>query len=67
MAYLDAEVAYVNGKIDDISDLHINRQQSAAWKTINELYGKSLNHQLQSKGVTNNNDWKIGFLTSTTC
>ena len=40
MAYLDAEVAYVNGKIDDISDLHINRQHSAAWKTINELSGK---------------------------
>ncbi|XP_063597238.1 uncharacterized protein LOC134773922 [Penaeus indicus] len=40
-AYLEAKEAYINGKITEISHLHINQQHSAAWKTINELAGKS--------------------------
>ena len=39
-AYIDAQVAYINGKIDDLSNLHLNQQHSAAWNTINELSGK---------------------------
>ena len=39
-AYFEAEEAFISGKIDDISNLHINQQHSAAWKTINELSGK---------------------------
>ena len=50
MAYLDAEVAYVNGKIDDISNLHITRQHSAAWKTVNDLSGKGSKPTTTIKG-----------------
>ena len=39
-AYVEAEEAYINGKIAGISHLHISQQHSAAWKTINELAGK---------------------------
>ena len=39
-AYLDAQVDFVNGKIDELTNFHINQQHSAAWKTINELSGK---------------------------
>ena len=38
-AYSDAEVAFINGKINELSSLHIN-QHSAARKTVNELSGK---------------------------
>ena len=31
----------MNGKIDELSYLHINNQHSAAWKTVSELSGKS--------------------------
>ena len=41
-AYLEAEVAFINRKIDDISNHHINQQHSAAWKAINELSGKNI-------------------------
>ena len=50
LAYVEAEIAYVNGKISDISNLHINRQHSAAWKTINDLSGKGSNPQPIIKG-----------------
>ena len=49
-AYLDAEVAFVNGKIDELSYLHINNQHSAAWKTVNELSGKSSKPPTTLKG-----------------
>ena len=39
-AYVDAQVDFVNGKIDELTNFHINQQHSAAWKTINELSGK---------------------------
>ena len=39
-AYVDAQVDFVNGKIDELNNFHINQQHSAAWKTINELSGK---------------------------
>ena len=50
LAYVDAEVDYVNGKINDISNLHISKQHSAAWKTINELSGKGSNPPTIIKG-----------------
>ena len=39
-AYVDAEVDFVNGKIEELNNFHINQQHSAVWKTINELSGK---------------------------
>ena len=45
-AYSDAEVAFINGEIHELSYLHINHQHSAAWKTVKELYlGKVASHQ----------------------
>lgn len=49
-AYFDAEVAFVNGKIDEISYLHINQRHSAAWKTVNELSGKGSKPATTLKG-----------------
>jgi len=49
-AYMDAEIAFINGKIDDISNLHVNHQHSAAWKTINELSGKGSKPPTTIKG-----------------
>ena len=49
-AYSDAEVAFVNGKIDELSYLHINSQHSAAWKTVSELSGKSSKPPTTLKG-----------------
>ena len=50
LAYVDSEVAYINGKINDIANLHINRQHSAAWKTINDLSGKGSKPPTRIKG-----------------
>ena len=41
-AYLKAEADFIDGKINDISSLHINKKHHAAWKTIGELSGKKL-------------------------
>ena len=41
-AYSDTEVAFINGKINELSYLHINHQHSAVWKTVNELSGKGM-------------------------
>ena len=49
-AYLDAQVDFINGKIDHITNLHINQQHSAAWKSINELSGKGSNPTTTIKG-----------------
>ena len=49
-AYINAQVAFINGKIDNLSNLHINQQHSAAWKTINELSGKGSNPTPTIKG-----------------
>ena len=49
-AYLDAEAAFVNGKINELAYLHINNQHSAAWKTVNELSGKSSKPPTTLKG-----------------
>ena len=49
-AYIDAQVAFINGKIDYLSNLHINQQHSSAWKTINELSGKGSNPTPTVKG-----------------
>ena len=49
-AYLQAEADYINGKIADISNLHISRQHSAAWKTIGDLTGKDSKPTIMIKG-----------------
>ena len=49
-AYLTAEADYINGKINDISHLHINKKHHAAWSTIKEISGKSSKATIQIKG-----------------
>ena len=49
-AYLNAEIAYINGKIADISNLHISRHYSEAWKTVSELSGKDSRPSIVIKG-----------------
>ena len=63
-AYFDAEVAFVNGKIDEISYLHINQRHSAAWKTENELSGEGSKPATTLKGVAEKNVSKTGIHTS---
>ena len=49
-AYLSAEAYFINGKISDISHLHINRKHHAAWKTIKEISGKCSKPTIRIKG-----------------
>ena len=48
-AYLDSEVNFINGKIDELSMHHISERHHLAWKTINELSGKKVRHQDQRR------------------
>ena len=41
---------HFNGKINELSYLHINHQHSAAWKTVNELSGKGCKPATTLKG-----------------
>ena len=49
-SYLNAEVDFINGKIADISSLHISKKHHAAWKTIGEISGKRSKPTIRIKG-----------------
>lgn len=49
-AYLKAEADFINGKVQDISSLHISQKHHAAWKTIGELSGKRSKPTTRIKG-----------------
>ena len=49
-AYLKAEADFIDGKINDISSLHIGQKHHAAWKTIGELSGKGSKPTTRIKG-----------------
>ena len=49
-AYLDSEVNFINGKINDLSRHHISEKHHLAWKTIKELSGKKTNSAIRIKG-----------------
>ena len=49
-AYLQAETDFINGKISDLSNLHITKQHHAAWKTISEISGKRSKPTIRLKG-----------------
>ena len=49
-AYLSAEANYINGKIEDISHLHISSKHHSAWKTVKEVAGKNNNPNIRIKG-----------------
>ena len=53
-AYLKAEADFIDGKINDISSLHINKKHHAAWKTIGELSGKNSKPTTRIKGGSGN-------------
>ena len=64
-AYLSAEADYINGKISDISHLHINKKHHAAWKTIKEISGKSSKPTIRLKGGSSENrksNWSQHFI-----
>ena len=50
-SYLNAEVDFINGKIADISSLHISKKHHAAWKTIGEISGKRSKPTIRIKGA----------------
>ena len=49
-AYIKAEADFIDGKVKDISSLHINQKHHAAWKTIGELSGKCSKPTTRIKG-----------------
>ena len=49
-AYLNAEVAYISGKIDALSKQHAHKQYHLAWKTVKEISGKNSVSSVQIKG-----------------
>ena len=49
-SYLKAEADFIDGKIQDISSLHISNRHHAAWKTVGELSGKSSKPTTRIKG-----------------
>jgi len=49
-AYLDAEVDYISGKIDDLSRYHISNKHHLAWKTVKDLAGKNNTSSVRIKG-----------------
>ena len=49
-SYLKAEADFIDGKIQDISSLHISNKHHAAWTTVGELSGKSSKPTTRIKG-----------------
>ena len=49
-AYLNAEIDFINGKIDQLSAEHISKQHHLAWKTIKDLSGKNSGSSVGIKG-----------------
>ena len=64
-AYLSSEVDYINGKISDISHLHISKKHHAAWKTIKDISGKSSKPTIRLKGGSSEkrkSNWSKHFI-----
>ena len=49
-AYLNSEVAFINGKINRLTDEHISKKHHLAWKTIKEISGKNSGSSVRIKG-----------------
>ena len=49
-AYLEAEVEYISGKINDLSSHHINNKHHLAWETVKDLAGKNATSSVRIKG-----------------
>ena len=49
-AYVHAQIEHIQGKIDEIAMLHISKQHTAAWNTINELTGRKSKPNIKIKG-----------------
>ena len=49
-AYLNAEVDFINGKINRLTDEHISKKHHLAWKAINEISGKNSGSSVRIKG-----------------
>ena len=63
-AYLDAEVEYINGKVESLEHQHISQQHHLAWKTVKEIAGKNPQTNIRIKGGSTKNrmeNWKNHF------
>ena len=63
-SYLNAEADFINGKIADISSLHISKKHHAAWKTIGEISGKRSKPTIRIKGGSSSkrmSNWQDHF------
>ena len=49
-AYLDAEVDYISGKINDLTKHHISKKHHLAWRTVKDLAGKNVTSSVRLKG-----------------
>ena len=49
-AYASAQAEYIQGKISEISHLHITKKHAAAWSAINELTGRKSRPSITIKG-----------------
>ena len=49
-AYLDAEVDYISGKINDLTKYHISKKHHLAWRTVKDLAGKNVTSSVRLKG-----------------
>ena len=63
-AYLDAEVDYINGKIQTLEEQHICKQHHLAWNTVKELAGKTIGTNIRIKGGSaekRKDNWRSHF------
>jgi len=63
-AYLSAQAEYIQGKVSEISHLHVTKKHAAAWSAINELTGRKTDPPSQLKEVPHQKGRRTGFLTS---
>ena len=49
-AYLDTEVDYISGKINDLTKHHISKKHHLAWRTVKDLAGKNVTSSVRLKG-----------------
>ena len=53
-AYSEAEVDFINGKMNTLLMEHISRKHHLAWKTVKELSGKNSTSNVTLKGGSAN-------------
>ena len=60
-AYLNAEVDFINGKINRLTDEHISKKHHLAWKTIKEISGKNSGSSVRRPSKKRLESWLSHF------